>query len=194
MPAFGTIVYIIEIVASAASYFCNGCLLYCVLKNWKPGLKRLNMILIQNIILDCTYAIFPVFTGVWMAIINGKLYIISTGLVKYTNYNIAGYAYCMYCSVLSLCMYAFPMQFYLRYKTLCRSDEVSSWFHGALWACLLCSCFGTCVCLGFAYNFGDNLHVYDVHAANVISTFVVIDENTPFAVGDTITICYLPHN
>uniref|UniRef100_A0A7E4V2N0 G_PROTEIN_RECEP_F1_2 domain-containing protein n=1 Tax=Panagrellus redivivus TaxID=6233 RepID=A0A7E4V2N0_PANRE len=118
-PLFGILVFIDEALASIFSYICNICLLYCVLKNYKPELKRLNMILIQNITLDLILGMFPIISGMWMAFVDGKVYVLMTGLVKYTSYNFACYSYCMYCAVLCLCVFAFPMQFYFRYKTLC---------------------------------------------------------------------------
>uniref|UniRef100_A0A7E4V3W4 G_PROTEIN_RECEP_F1_2 domain-containing protein n=1 Tax=Panagrellus redivivus TaxID=6233 RepID=A0A7E4V3W4_PANRE len=189
-PLFGILVFIDEALASIFSYICNICLLYCVLKNYKPELKRLNMILIQNITLDLILGMFPIISGMWMAFVDGKVYVLMTGLVKYTSYNFACYSYCMYCAVLCLCVFAFPMQFYFRYKTLCREDKVPTYLHIGLWVILLT--LATIIFWGFwiAYSFQHDLSTFNPKAAEVLSFYVGFDEDTPFVVAETSSFAF----
>uniref|UniRef100_A0A7E4VZ70 G_PROTEIN_RECEP_F1_2 domain-containing protein n=2 Tax=Panagrellus redivivus TaxID=6233 RepID=A0A7E4VZ70_PANRE len=184
MVRLGTFIYVNETIASILSYSLNACLLYCVIKNWKPEFRRLNMVLVQNIVLDLIYGIFPLLTGMYLSIVDGQIIVVMTGLVKYLNADIAGVTYCMYTSVLSLCVYAFPMQFFLRYKTLCEQQDVSTWLHVLLSAFTMCPTMIIFVAACTCYVFKSNMEVMDPHAALVLSEYVNLTPETPYIVGD----------
>uniref|UniRef100_A0A7E4W4P0 G-protein coupled receptors family 1 profile domain-containing protein n=1 Tax=Panagrellus redivivus TaxID=6233 RepID=A0A7E4W4P0_PANRE len=185
MPLFGALVFLDEGCASVFSYACNLTLLYCIVKNWKPRLRSLNVILVQNVALDLILGLFPITSGMWMAFVNGRVYVMQTGLVRFVNYNIACLVYCAYCGVLCLCVLAFPMQFFFRYKTLCKKDDVSKYLHAALWTVLMILA-GT-IFTGFylAYSFHANLTEFDLPASKVIGEYVTFDENTAFVVTES---------
>uniref|UniRef100_A0A7E4VXU7 Serpentine Receptor, class T n=1 Tax=Panagrellus redivivus TaxID=6233 RepID=A0A7E4VXU7_PANRE len=118
-----------------------------------------------------------------MSIIDGHVYVLMTGIARFTNFTFACYVYCMYCAVLALCVFAFPVQFYFRFKTLGQNDTVSTVFHIALWLIMIFFASFIFFLFVLAYDFHTDLASYNYHHSQIIAQFVNFDASMPFVVG-----------
>uniref|UniRef100_A0A7E4WA87 G protein-coupled receptor n=2 Tax=Panagrellus redivivus TaxID=6233 RepID=A0A7E4WA87_PANRE len=208
MANYGTLLYINDALASILSLFLNSILFYCVIRNWTNELRQLNLILIQNIVLDVVYSLFPITLGIVNSdIILCNLHLCSSwfldscrrvgivyrwsdfcfhvGSVSYLPHQIGCVVYCIFCMMLALLVYAFAMQFYFRYRTLCRNLKVSTALQFILCIFAISVSSSIAVELMIAYKFQCDLSSYDNKTYKTISQYLIISKNTAFVVSHT---------
>uniref|UniRef100_A0A7E5A0T0 G protein-coupled receptor n=1 Tax=Panagrellus redivivus TaxID=6233 RepID=A0A7E5A0T0_PANRE len=87
--------------------------------------------------------------------------------------------------MLVLIVYAFAIQFYFRYKTLCCNVKVSFRLQLILWSCAILFSLAIAVAFMFVYEFHNDLKTYNPEAYDVAAYYFDPDSRIPFVVAPT---------